>query len=107
VTLEQTTAQYADAQAALYRAQVEEELAQLPGLAYRPLSGDPLGEQLVALDGVFVGIVWTTTPGAVLDWHARPLHGDVLPGSFHTARAAAASLIPRDHASGDGESTRD
>jgi hypothetical protein len=78
---------------------VAAKLCEKEGLAYASLTGDQLGPMLVTYQHKPLGEVHTTSPSALHDWHARCYREDGSlgdeTGPYTTARAAAASMIPR------------
>lgn len=75
------------------------ELCKKENLAYASLTEDQLGPMLVTYQHKPLGEVHTTSPSALRDWHARSYREDGSlgepTGPYTTARAAAASMIPR------------
>jgi len=84
------------------RQEVLAKLCEKEGLAYASLTDDQLGPMLVTYQHKPIGEVHTTSPSALHDWHARRYLEDGSlsdpTGPYGTARAAAASLIPRHEA---------
>lgn len=87
------------AQSDLDRRQLAAKLCEKEGLAYASLTGEQLGPMLVTYQHKPIGELHTTSPSALHDWHARRYREDGSlsdpTGPYGTARAAAASLIPR------------
>lgn len=83
----------------LDRQQLTAKLCEKEGLAYASLTGDQLGPMLVTYRHEPIGEVHTTSPSGLHDWHARRYLADGSlsdpGGPYGTARAAAASMIPR------------
>lgn len=81
------------------RQEVAAKLCEKEGLAYASLTDDQLGPMLVTYQHKPIGELHTTSPSALHDWHARRYLEDGSlsdpTGPYGTARAAAASLIPR------------
>lgn len=75
------------------RAEVLARLLKQQRLAYAAIPEDPEGVHLVAYCGQLLGQVWSTTSGPIGDWYARPEGDETRSGPYHTARAAAASLV--------------
>lgn len=86
----------------LKRQELVAKLCERGGLAYASLTDDQLGPMLVTYQHKPIGELHTTSPSALHDWHARRYlqNGSLSDptGPYGTARAAAASLIPRDKA---------
>jgi hypothetical protein len=87
------------ASAELDRQELMESLCKKEGLAYASLTEDRVGPMLVTYRHKPIGELHTTSPSALHDWHARRYLEDGSlsdpTGPYGTARAAAASLIPR------------
>lgn len=83
----------------LDRRQLTAELCKKEGLAYASLTEGRVGPMLVTYRHKPIGELHTTSPSALHDWHARRYLEDGSlsdpTGPYGTARAAAASLIPR------------
>jgi hypothetical protein len=77
-----------------WRARVLAGLLAEPGLVYTAATRDPCGVHLVAADGVLLGEIRTTSPGALRDWYGYPAQdGETRRvGPFHLPRAAALAL---------------
>lgn len=84
------------------RLELTAKLCEQSGLAYASLTGDQLGPMLVTYQHQPIGEVHTTSPSAFQDWHASRYREDGSlgeeTGPYTTARAAAASMIPRNRA---------
>ena len=88
-----------EAEADLDRKRLLLELCKHEGLMFASLTEDRLGPMLVTYQHKPIGELHTTSPSAFHDWHARRYMEDgslgESTGPYGTARAAAASLIPR------------
>lgn len=84
------------------RQELAAKLCEKEGLAYASLTEDQLGPMLVTYQHKPLGEVHTTSPSALQGWHARRYRKDGTlgeeTGPYTTARAAAASMIPRHEA---------
>lgn len=89
----------AEASAEIDRRELTAKLCEQKGLAYASLTDNQLGPMLVTYQHKPIGELHTTSPSALHDWHARRYLEDGSlsdpSGPYGTARAAAASLIPR------------
>ncbi|MEV5915737.1 hypothetical protein AB0M00_43505 [Streptomyces chartreusis] len=89
----------AAAAAEVDRQELVAKLCEKEGLAFASLTEDQLGPMLVTYEHKPVGELHTTSPSALHNWHARRYREDGSlsdpTGPYGTARAAAASLIPR------------
>lgn len=97
--LDQARKEASAALAEVDRQELTAKLCEKEGLAYASLTGDQLGPMLVTYRHKPIGEVHTTSPSGLHDWHARRYLADGSlsdpGGPYGTARAAAASLIPR------------
>ena len=100
--LNQAREEASTALAEVDRQELAAELCKKEGLAYASLTEDQLGPMLVTYQHKPIGELHTTSPSALHDWHARRYLEDgslsAPSGPYTTARAAAASMIPRDRA---------
>lgn len=82
--------------------QLTAKLCEKEGLAYASLTDSQLGPMLVTYQHRPIGELHTTSPSALHDWYASRYLADGglsdPTGPYGTARAAAASLIPRGRA---------
>lgn len=89
----------ASAVAEVDRLEITAKLCEKAGLAYASLTEDQLGPMLVTYQHKPLGQLHTTSPSALHDWHARRYLRDGSlsdpTGPYGTARAAAASMLPR------------
>lgn len=97
--LNQAREQASAALAEVDRQELVAELCKKEGLMFASLTEDRLGPMLVTYQHKPIGELHTTSPSAFHDWHARRYLADGSlsdpTGPYGTARAAAASLIPR------------